>query len=49
MSTSMLLPAAAAFAGAVLCFFFVPRVANKGWGAPPAVAAAEPAKAQEAH
>ena len=36
MSTSLLLPAGAALAGAVLCFFFVPRVANQGWGVPAA-------------
>jgi hypothetical protein len=49
MATSMLLPAAAAFAGAMLCFFFVPRVANKGWGAAPAPTAAEPAGADATH
>ena len=49
MASSMLLPAAAALAGAVLCFFFVPRVANKGWGAAPAATASEPAGADAAH
>ena len=49
MSTSMLLPAGAALAGAVLCFFFVPRVANKSWGGTAATSAEEPAGAQGVH
>jgi len=48
MATSMLLPAGAALAGAVLCFFFVPRVANRNWGTAP-VTSAEPAGADAAH
>jgi hypothetical protein len=48
MATSMLLPAAAALAGAVLCFFFVERTANKAWGAAQ-VRTAAPAGADAVH
>jgi EmrB/QacA subfamily drug resistance transporter len=48
MSTSMLLPAAAALVGAVLSFFFAERKANRAWG-PAAATSAEPAGVEAAH
>ncbi len=48
MSTSMLLPAAAALAGAVVSFFFAERRTEHAWGPVPATTG-EPAGADTAH